>query len=335
MEALDPGDLGAVALDRFRLRGDLGRRVMRLDPGYRAQVIGFELQEGLGVSLVETTPDPAGGNGKASPAAPGLAAVVTVTERPLLHLERPDPAMLRAELPIVMGYTDLRLERSAEIIAQRSDVISYVGSCLPLDPLRTPRTIEFLLIAQTLTEGCMQSVKAVLGVPRPGEVHPAIQPMIATPSHGSYPSGHATQAFMCAAVLPALTGRIGKAHEKARQYMNKAAARVAQNRTVSGLHYPSDSAAGATLGRQLGTYLLARIRAGLDDEPGVLEGQELPSSRTLGATAWAAGRRSARDFTVVEFERFFEGLLVGDPVSVPAAPAAAALWRAARAEWED
>jgi hypothetical protein len=36
------------------------------------------------------------------------------------------------------------------------------------------------------------------------------------------------------------------------------AARIAINRTVAGLHYPIDSAAGAVLGTTLGDYLVAR-----------------------------------------------------------------------------
>jgi hypothetical protein len=81
---------------------------------------------------------------------------------------------------------------------------------------------------------------------RPHQVLPDVKPAIEVPWHAAYPSGHATQARLLARVF-------------ATWYPEKAPAfaalakRIAQNREVAGVHYPSDSAAGASLGDQLFT----------------------------------------------------------------------------------
>ncbi len=84
--------------------------------------------------------------------------------------------------------------------------------------------------------------------------------MILTPGHGSLPSGHATEAFTVAYVLWKLvspTEPQPKSVDWAEQLMRQAA-RVAINRTVAGVHFPVDSAAGQLLGLTLGEYFVHR-----------------------------------------------------------------------------
>lgn len=70
------------------------------------------------------------------------------------------------------------------------------------------------------------------------------------PAHAAYPSGHATKAFglahFYARLFPDLTDRL-----------LAAAADIARNREVAGLHYPSDSMAGNLLAGQVVDMLLA------------------------------------------------------------------------------
>lgn len=73
------------------------------------------------------------------------------------------------------------------------------------------------------------------------------------PLHASYPSGHSTQAHAAALLLAECSG----SNAAQRREMLDAAARIAQNREVAGLHYPSDSAAGKSLAEQLVPLLLA------------------------------------------------------------------------------
>jgi len=83
--------------------------------------------------------------------------------------------------------------------------------------------------------------------PRPSHVCPALLPPIQVPGHASYPSGHATQAHLIAKcvqlVLPAAAAMTAPLTAD----LDALAARIARNREIAGLHYPSDSAAGLVL----------------------------------------------------------------------------------------
>ncbi|MGH7004941.1 MAG: phosphatase PAP2 family protein, partial [Alphaproteobacteria bacterium] len=120
---------------------------------------------------------------------------------------------------------------------------------------------------------------------RPHELSPQIQPMIQTPSHGAFPSGHATEAFISAFVLWTLLR-----HTRRRPYgtagwgtqLLSMAARIAINRTVAGVHYPIDSAGGAVLGLTLGHYFVRRCTAkgaaAPDFTPWSFDGTQYPGS---------------------------------------------------------
>jgi len=77
--------------------------------------------------------------------------------------------------------------------------------------------------------------------PRPSQLSPLLMPPIEVPSHASYPSGHATQS----ALLTGLLAEVMPAEVSVPLAL--LAERVARNREVLGLHYPSDSAAGKLL----------------------------------------------------------------------------------------
>jgi hypothetical protein len=81
-----------------------------------------------------------------------------------------------------------------------------------------------------------------LYAPQTRQIYPAMMPFIATPSHPSFPSGHATQAFLVAEVL----SRMVKA-AALKPYLFSLADRIAENREIAGLHYESDSHAGKEL----------------------------------------------------------------------------------------
>ena len=83
--------------------------------------------------------------------------------------------------------------------------------------------------------------------------------MILTPTHGSLPSGHATEAFLVARLLWKLL-RASKTpqyqeHGVWGEMLMRQAARIAVNRTVAGVHFPVDSVAGAILGLTLANYI--------------------------------------------------------------------------------
>ena len=80
-----------------------------------------------------------------------------------------------------------------------------------------------------------------------------IDTVVAIPGHPAYPSGHSTGAFTIAYILQELD-------PKNAEMYRKDAMRIAQNREVGGLHYPSDTAAGRLLARQIADSLLANFR---------------------------------------------------------------------------
>jgi hypothetical protein len=97
--------------------------------------------------------------------------------------------------------------------------------------------------------------------------------MVPTPGHGSWPSGHATEAFLAATLLEALlnaasTGSGPGNGSRSHEQLQRLAARIAVNRTVAGLHYPVDSAAGRLLGTALAEFLVARATGGKLHERG-------------------------------------------------------------------
>jgi hypothetical protein len=95
-------------------------------------------------------------------------------------------------------------------------------------------------------------IKHALACRRAIELSPQVQPMILTPGHGSFPSGHSTENHMIARILWELRGREPGIGEQ----LMRLAARIAVNRTVAGVHFPVDTAAGQVLGLALGRYFI-------------------------------------------------------------------------------
>ena len=119
-------------------------------------------------------------------------------------------------------------------------------------------------------------LKFLASLPRPTAFAQQLMPMIATPEHSTYPSGHATEAFALATVLSALevagagntapvaavlTRVLGSAASDPAMLAYRLAARIADNRTVAGLHFPVDSAHGALLGLATGLGFVASCAA--------------------------------------------------------------------------
>src|SRR5262245_38579183 len=112
--------------------------------------------------------------------------------------------------------------------------------------------------------------------------------MIATPAHGSLPSGHATEAFITSLVLYRLLASappppppppppLPHPHPvystpAACEQLLRLASRVAINRTVAGVHFPVDSIAGCMLGLTLGEYFVARCTGALNYTPWTFDG---------------------------------------------------------------
>jgi membrane-associated phospholipid phosphatase len=225
-------------------------RLMRLDPFPRASVLASE-----GAALFTTRPG-------ASPAH------LVRAESDLVSLTPPEGAKIAEQMADVRAAMDLRADRLPEIIAQTDGFAAFFAAQMPFGPNRRPYTAHLIGAMHDTVVGVEQRMKHLCSVPRPVDLSPQIQPMIQTPGHSAYPSGHATEAFAHATLLAALRlsattpdaglieallARLSPAAETAPVtdpviLLYRLAARIADNRTVAGVHYPVDSAHGALLG---------------------------------------------------------------------------------------
>lgn len=300
-----------------------GRRLLRLTSDHRASVMAAEILEDLRFE--------AQGGDVASSAVlwrRRAGKAHNADHVALLTLVRPPDSHFAEGLAYVAGYAELRGERLAEIEVQKSDLISFFASILPLCPDRSQRSIEFLGFAMEIAGALAQRFKLAFACPRPYFFSPLLQPMIPTPEHGSWPSGHATQAFTLATVLAALTGDGGPAKVAADSQIFRLAARIAANRTVAGVHFPTDSAAGAMMGITIGNYLVARAGA-----------TKAPRPKVMPLRFDGPALDPAMDFHFGTVHRLLEDAAdpgsacsFGPAAAVRPAPMLGALWQAAREE---
>jgi len=148
--------------------------------------------------------------------------------------------------------------------------------------------------------------------------------MIPTPGHGSWPSGHATEAFAIATVLQALLPK----GDRYKEQLERQAARIAVNRTVAGLHFPVDSAVGRLLGTALAEFFVARCRGEKLHERG-FDGTKF--QRVIG------NRKESVDFDLRvsmddnESKYYQYGPVTG---AIAASPILAFMWSKAAKEWQ-
>jgi hypothetical protein len=171
---------------------------------------------------------------------------------------RPTEAIFRSQLDLVETYADLREDRAGEVLAQLGPPTAFWSSIVHLHPDHKRWTLELIDAALRFANLVEMRFKHALACRRPVEYSAQIQPIILTPGHATLPSGHATEAFMIAYLLRQLVPGIDFTWS---QQLMRQAARVAINRTVAGVHFPVDSAAGQVLGLTLGEYFVHRCRA--------------------------------------------------------------------------
>jgi hypothetical protein len=172
---------------------------------------------------------------------------------PLMQITRPTLGIFREQALHVEQMAQLRSERFNEILPEITPQFPLWTAVANLSAERTPRTLELIDCGLRLTSSVVQQFKHQFVCPRPNEYSPLIQPIIQTPAHRSYPSGHATQAFFVARLLQLLAGP--RCPPAMAQQLQAQAARIAQNREVAGVHFPADSLAGRLLGDTLAHHM--------------------------------------------------------------------------------
>jgi hypothetical protein len=176
---------------------------------------------------------------KTAPAVPGVLLPL-----PPENLSR----RTEAELQTLHGYLQMRTPERLRQIRSEIDILgARFGDktfAEHFDEQRRPNS--FFLMAFVIQIESPQVMKQKLRFDRvrPSYLDPTLTTAIPIPPHPAYPSGHATHAYLRAQLLSRLDPK------NAAVYM-ASAARIARNREIAGLHYPSDSEAGRLLAEQL------------------------------------------------------------------------------------
>lgn len=119
------------------------------------------------------------------------------------------------------------------------------------------RKLAILLLAgSSVSYYAVSFLKDIVARPRPFAVLAGVNLVCGTAGSYSFPSGHATMAFMAATILSAFYGRWWL-------LFYALAAAVGFSRVYVGVHFFTDVAAGAVLGCLIGTCLLRVSDTGL------------------------------------------------------------------------
>jgi decaprenylphosphoryl-5-phosphoribose phosphatase len=152
-----------------------------------------------------------------------------------------DLALLRAARRL--GHTPARETAVARFSALGEHGLVWLAIAGAGTALDRPRRRRWARAgaAVTLAYGANQLVKVAVRRARP-EL-PGLPPLVATPTRLSFPSAHATTSFAAARALEGLLPR---------GPVLLLASALALSRPWLGVHYPSDTLAGAVLGTVLG-----------------------------------------------------------------------------------
>jgi membrane-associated phospholipid phosphatase len=146
---------------------------------------------------------------------------------------------------LVTAAANERADALAEILSQSDEFISYFLNMMTARPGAYPNTNKVLAIASLTGTFVAMYFKGWYG-PRPSQLCPALLPPIEVPGHASFPSGHSTQAHLMALSMSRVLNGLPQWATMVDDLWTLAD-RIARNREIAGLHYPSDSLAGALI----------------------------------------------------------------------------------------
>lgn len=162
---------------------------------------------------------------------------------------------------LTLTARDERAPAMGEILSQDVEFTTDFMALLAITPGSHPHTYRMLHIASLIGSYAVLYYKGRYNRPRPSQLCPALLPPIPMPGHASWPSGHATQAWLKALCIEHVlqgvlsgtltTGDLGAVSSNLRTL----AIRVARNREIAGLHYPTDSATGRKLADTVAPFL--------------------------------------------------------------------------------
>ena len=122
---------------------------------------------------------------------------------------------------------------------------------------------EFKLLSKFLSD-CITDLGVVIHTlkiendrVRPSFLNPELKPIIMNPNHASYPSGHSTIAYFLGYIFSYIL-------PEKKQLLMKDANRIAVNREIAGVHYPSDTLGGKRIAQQYFSHILKNHSAHLN-----------------------------------------------------------------------
>jgi membrane-associated phospholipid phosphatase len=157
------------------------------------------------------------------------------------------------------AFIDERPDSLGEIVAQADEFFTYFMDLLSFNPVSHPATTKVMHAANLIGLFAVHYWKNIYRRVRPAQLYPGLLPPVATPGYASFPSGHATQAqliYHClSSVLPGY-GTANSLEAVSEIVLAALATRIARNREIAGLHYPTDSVAGRALADGIFTIFL-------------------------------------------------------------------------------
>ena len=184
----------------------------------------------------------------------------------IAEIERPKQTTFNKQIDMVLSWAELRNERATEILAQIDPQYAFRSSIVFMRSDRHRDTFELINLMLQLCVYVEMRLKHALACWRPVEYNAQIQPMITTPGHDAFPSGHATHAHAVAHVLKALLkpDPANPQHGGLIDQLHRQAARIATNRVIAGVHFPSTAWQGACRAMRLANFSSAVARRARD-----------------------------------------------------------------------
>jgi undecaprenyl-diphosphatase len=118
---------------------------------------------------------------------------------------------------------------------------------------RRPLVFAWVLAADVIGALSARGLRELIGRPRPFVRYASPHTLVRGPTDPSFPSGHTTVAFACAAVLAYYKPRLAVP-------LFLLATAIGFSRVYVGVHYPLDVVGGAALGLAIAAVLIALRR---------------------------------------------------------------------------
>jgi undecaprenyl-diphosphatase len=130
---------------------------------------------------------------------------------------------------------------------------------------RRPTIFAWVLAGDLLADSISYLLRHAIGRARPPLRFPEPHPLVHVPTDPSFPSGHSSVSFACAALLAWLT-------PLPKVPLFALAALIAFSRVYNGVHYPLDVIGGAALGVAVATALRLLAEGRRRSRPGPTAG---------------------------------------------------------------